>query len=99
MRVEPPFMEVVWEDAFSDPTADIHPDNALDSHKPTIMHTRGWILVDDGVGISVFNEFNPESGCYRGKTFIPRGMIVEVRPIKNKRPRKRKVPQPEPGVG
>jgi hypothetical protein len=50
-------------------------------HAPLMIETIGWILRDDTAGVSVASEFLPETSNYRSYTFIPRGMVVEVREI------------------
>jgi hypothetical protein len=56
------------------------------------METRGWLGLDDEVGVSLFYERTGDQSSYRGRTFIPRGMIISVLDfpaIKPKRSRKK----------
>lgn len=70
-----PLVLVTWTDAWTDNDAvDLESVHAV--HKPTIVHTLGWVLKDDDVGISLVTEFYLSS--YRGRTFIPRCNIQSV---------------------
>lgn len=53
---KPPFVIVLWNDAWSDATASVTISNAHDTHKPLVMETRGWLLVDDERGVSIASE-------------------------------------------
>lgn len=78
---------VEWLDAWTkDEGAAL--DDAKGSHAPTVVHTIGWVLYEDEVGISLANEYYDD--YWRGRTFIPRGMIKEVIPFKLSKPRKKK---------
>lgn len=83
---EPRFAIVRWLDAWSDGVDDTSAEKAFESHKPVEMETRGWILMDDEVGVSMFYERHSDKSAYRGRTFIPRGMIksIEDFPVKRK---------------
>jgi hypothetical protein len=50
-------------------------------HAPLVIETFGWLLRDDDAGVSVASEYLPETSNYRSYTFIPRGMVVEVKDI------------------
>ena len=64
------------------------------SHEPEVVTTIGWVLRDDEIGISLANEYYDNT--YRGRTFIPRGMVKSVTPYKLTRPRtKRATQEPE----
>lgn len=92
--VKPPLVVVVWHDAWvrEDPVALI---DAPMHHIPTEVTTIGWVLHQDAVGISLANEYYDES--WRGRTFIPAGMIQSVTPFKLARPRLVKLaPEPDP---
>ncbi len=75
----PKFVFVFWNDAWGNSVDDVHPDDVDASHKPKPMVSAGWLLRDNDVGMSIFSEKSVEDGFYRGRTFIPRAMIVEVR--------------------
>jgi hypothetical protein len=79
-----PLVLVVWEDADTGEEA-VDRDTVVSYHRPTIVHTLGWVLKDDDVGVTLVNEFYSES--YRGRTFIPRKMIQSVTPYNLSKPR------------
>lgn len=69
-----PLVVVKWNDAW---TTEIPA--SLDGHlvhKPELITTIGWLMVDDEQGVQLANEFYDST--YRGRTFIPRGMVVSV---------------------
>lgn len=88
------FVEILWDDAWmdNDNFATVHGIEL--THKPMVVKTRGWLLVDDAAGVSVANEESKtEDGTvFRGRTFIPRQMIKSVTPYKLVKPRKRAKP-------
>ena len=61
-------------------------DMASVPHSPMVIQTVGWLLRDDAAGVSVASE--TVEGGYRSYTFVPRGMVIEVKPIKPKRKKK-----------
>lgn len=87
---EPQFVIVQWLDAWGKEEDEATLDDAHESHKATPMETAGWLLRDDAKGVSVFCERYGDSPRYRGRTFIPRSMVVEVQPYKLTKPRKPK---------
>lgn len=72
---------VVWDDAHGNAHREVTEDEL--PHRPIIMKTLGWLLRDDATGVSVANElaYDADSQCYRGHSFIPRGMIRSVTPF------------------
>lgn len=91
MKNEPIFAVCKWQDAWADGVDDATHENVRDKHRPLEMETRGWILLDDEIGISLFYERCLEPLSYRGRTFIPRAMIKSVEEFPPKRrPRKPK---------
>lgn len=50
------------------------------SHHPEPVTTIGWVLLQDDTGISLANEVY--DGHYRGRTFVPAGMIESITPYK-----------------
>jgi hypothetical protein len=72
-----PLVIVTWNDACGSTTKvyDEHRD-----HKATVMTTVGWLLKADQEGVSIACESYIEEGIaqYRGHTFIPLGMLVQV---------------------
>jgi len=92
---EPPFVVAIWHDAWADNEEFVKTEKVDENHKPIVIKTVGWLLVDDKEGLSIFNERADEEDAWRGRTFVSRGMIVSVTPHKLASPRKRK-PKPLP---
>lgn len=84
-KKEPRFVTVTWLDAWADGVDDVTPENVKDKHKPIEMETRGWLLVDDEEGVSVFYERVKGTSNYRGRTFVLRGMIKSIEDFPAKR--------------
>ena len=59
-------------------------------HAPLIVETVGWLLRDDQAGVSVASEFIPETTNYRAYTFVPRGMVLEMKAVGVPRARRKK---------
>lgn len=89
---------VVWNDAWS----------SLDElaagdvkHRPTTVHTYGYILKSDEIGVSIAAEWLPASNggeeTYRGITFVPRSLVVQERPKRRSR-KKEEAHEQAPGV-
>jgi hypothetical protein len=81
---------VEWDDAWTD-NEPVTQATAHHTHDPYRITTLGWMLVDDAKGITLVNEFY--DGAYRGKTFIPRGLVVKVTEHTLTKPRKPKAPK------
>jgi len=81
-----PLVLVTWKDANVGGDDVVTLDNVSAYHKPTIVHTLGWLLKEDEEGITICNEFYDE--FYRGRTFIYRPMIMSVDPYTLAKPRK-----------
>ena len=79
-----PLVIVVWDDAWTDEQS-VTIEDVRASHKPVVVTTIGWLLLDDEVGVSIANEFY--GGTYRGRTFILRSMVKSVTPFKLARAR------------
>lgn len=82
---------VVWNDAHS--TVDeLNMDEIRGRHRPNVIHTMGYILMSDPVGVMIAGEWLPPEGggdeTFRNVTFIPRGMVISEARVG----RKRKVP-------
>lgn len=76
---ELPLVLVEWDDACHfDSGATMR--DVLASHRPERVTTLGWKMVDDEVGIMLASEFYDD--MYRGRTLIPRAMIVKVTNVK-----------------
>ena len=83
-----PLILVEWLDAWADATAAITERDVGDSHKPEVIRTLGWLLKEDEAGISLACEYCAD-GSYRGRSFIPKGMVSKVTHYKLTKPRKR----------
>ncbi len=90
MNKEPRFVSVAWTDAWADGVDDVTMDKVHEKHKAIAMETRGWLLLDDETGVSLFYERAGDRSSYRGRTFIPRGMVVSVSDFPAKRIKKAK---------
>lgn len=97
MLAPKPLVAVVWDDAYGDvggeATAE---DTARDFHRPEVYTTFGLLLVEDERGVTVASDYRADSQTYRGRTFIPRGMITTIHRLglpKAPKPRRR---PPEP---
>ena len=76
---------VIWNDAHqSEGESTLEEIRAR--HRPSKVHTKGEILFDDEVGITIAGEWLPGDrggeSTYRTTTFVPRGMVVEVQRLK-----------------
>lgn len=94
--MEPVLVTVKWDDAWGDAHESVSPSDVGEKHKPTLMETVGWLLKDDDSGVSLFNErcLDQGDGSYRGRTFIPKAMIVSITPVvKLRKPRKKAPPE------
>lgn len=95
----PELVKVRWNDAWVSGTEPINLEEVHLKHRAMQMTTLGWLLFEDEDGVSVANEnYIDDDGLdtYRGRTFIPRGMILEVVPLeKQRKPRKSKPPPPQ----
>lgn len=71
---------VEWNDAWGDTDGFATMHGIQQTHHPMQVQTIGWLLQDDEVGVSLANEQSIADGTptYRGRTFIPRAMVVEV---------------------
>lgn len=94
---ELPFVIVVWNDAWKSATNDVTLLDVHERHSPAVMQTIGWLLLSDEEGVRLANEraLDETDGAYRGETFIPKGMVKEVIPVKFSKPRKKKQLQKE----
>lgn len=86
---QPPLVALRWLDAHGTATNtyEIH---EL-PHKALEIVTYGLLLRDDEHGVSIACEYCG-GGVYRGVTFIPRSLVVEIKPVKPERKRRAKVP-------
>ena len=75
-RPDFPFALVIWDDAVVS-SGDVRTEEI--GHKAVRYHSAGWILRQNEVGVSVAAEWAPDEGTWRGVTFIPSGLLIEVR--------------------
>jgi len=81
--VKPPRRATVWwYDAHSS-NWDWDEETLLRKHEPSLCGRQGWIVKVDKVGVSLAWEWSPTDGNievspYRGRQFIPRGMVVRI---------------------
>ena len=85
-------VEVTWLDAWADTDSFSSAHGITITHKPMTIYTLGWLVHEDEVGISVANErsVGEDGETYRGRTFIPSGMIKSVTHYKLTKPRRLK---------
>lgn len=71
-------VKVVWNDAWSNMTKHVFSEAEI-NHNPIIMESIGWLLKEDEVGVTIATDrVTGEEFTFRGVGFIPRGMIVDV---------------------
>ena len=76
---EPRLVKCLWNDAWGNKEDEVHPEDVLSSHAPIQVETIGWLLADNEVGVSIFNE--RYEGKFRGRTFILRGMVIQIEDV------------------
>lgn len=88
----PVLVKVIWDDAWGEAEESFFYKDAHTKHHPVVMHTVGWLIIDDEKGVSIANERCLDDGeeNYRGRTFIPKSLVRSVTPIVKTRA-KRKV--------
>ena len=94
-----PIVLCEWDDAWVDGTESVSITDVPLNHKASVQQTLGWLLLENESGISIANEYCPEDKTYRGRTYIPKGMIRSVTPFHLVKPRKPSVsrhPSPIP---
>jgi len=84
------FAVVIWDDVQGSSTDVITDENIHLHHRPVVMKTVGWILMDDAEGVSIACEEYWEDGLpnWRGHTFILRALVRSVTPFPLTAPRK-----------
>ena len=75
----PPLVALRWNDAHGTATTTYELHEL--PHKAVEIVTYGLLLRDDDAGISIACE-DAGGGCYRGVTFVPRALVVEVKHLK-----------------
>jgi hypothetical protein len=92
-KLDGKIVAVSWNDAHFDLT---EMDNADAPHRPWVYVTVGILIKSDSEGVMLAQE-EGEDGKTRGRTFVPRGMIIQewvVGPVKPKVKRTRRKPTP-----
>lgn len=84
-----PLVVVTWNDAWTKEDG-VAIDDVRMHHAPIVVTTIGYLLLQDEVGVSIANEYYDD--IYRGRTFIPGGMVRSVTPYKLSKPRTPKTP-------
>ena len=74
--MKPILVSVAWNDAWVDGDGAVSLDDVALSHHPKVITTLGWLLYEDEHGVSIANEYFDD--VYRGRTFIPRAMIISI---------------------
>ena len=89
--IELPFVSCLWEDAWASATDDVTLENVEETHKPVLMETRGWLLKQNEVGVSIACERCLDAGttAYRGRSFILAGMVKSITILSCTKSRKR----------
>ncbi len=84
---------VIWEDAFME-TAQQTVEEM--SHEPFIVRTAGTIVRDNERGLWIAPEEIPGATPtgYRGHTFIPRALIIDIQQFRRVMPRKPRAKKP-----
>jgi hypothetical protein len=72
-------VEVIWRDAHGGCEGWQEFDS--EEHSPRHIHTVGFLLKNDDVGITVCSSVDTDADMVDGSTFIPRGMVDDVRPL------------------
>jgi hypothetical protein len=87
-----PLVIVVWDDAYGGAHTPTAEHELAAGHHPLVVQTIGWLLLDNEEGVSLFNERYDDEGTtlWRGRSFIPRGMVRSVTPFNLTRPRRKK---------
>jgi len=76
MDIKLPLVVVVWNDAWVKGDAPVVLSEVKHEHHPMPVTTLGYLLHEDDAGVQIANEFYDDS--YRGRTFIPRALVVSV---------------------
>jgi len=85
-----PLVVVEWDDAWADAVATVTEKDVGETHHAEVIVTIGWLLKQDEKGISIACE-RCGDGSYRGRSFIPHGMVRSVTPFRLTKPKQKKV--------
>jgi hypothetical protein len=81
-----------WNDAHSDVTEQVWSVGEV-AHGPLVIRTLGWVTRYDATGVTMFTErIDNQDGTfsYRGRGFVPAGMVVSVMELVETPKRRRK---------
>lgn len=84
---KPPLVALRWRDAHATAGTTAYELHEL-PHKAAEIVSYGLLLRDDADGVSIASE-DAGAGMFRGVTFVPRPMVVDIKPVK--RARKKRV--------
>ncbi len=73
------FVAVRWADAHSSGSVTEYSEHEL-PHRSALYTTYGFLLRQDDTGLTLATEHSDEH-TYRGVSFIPAAMVVEIRPL------------------
>jgi hypothetical protein len=75
-----PLVLVKWLDASAlAPTTTVDDDNLEELlHKNWPIYTVGWLLKEDGHGVSIGSEWIEDEQVYRNTTFVPSSLVVSI---------------------
>lgn len=89
-----PLARVRWSDAHGNTLTTYEAHEV--PHAPALVDTFGVVIRQDAIGITIASEVF-EAGSFRGVTFIPAAMVVEIQYYHAPRGRrKRQLPDPGP---
>ncbi len=95
-----PLVCVYWLDAHGSAVGTYEIDEI--PHAAILVKSYGLLLKEDEKGVSIASE-QCDEGVFRGFTFVPKGMIVKIEPVKKVRKRKIEttpsIPSPSPITG
>jgi|SRR5690606_13619880 len=77
---------VAWKDAHHSTDEVLAEDT---EHRPSIYISAGVLLRSDAEGVTLSLDLN-ETGTWRGRTFIPREMVIEEWEVGRLRPKRRR---------
>lgn len=85
-----PLVCVTWDDAHMSLDEYTPEEVKRDIHHAEQVRTYGILVQSDAEGVSLAQDEGVTDGKFRKLTFIPKGMVVEIREIPVSRRRKRK---------
>jgi hypothetical protein len=69
---------VEWKDACFNSSGWVDADS-VDTARRFFCYAAGFLVKDDGQGLVLAVDFDPETNKWRGLTFIPKGMVKRVK--------------------